>query len=325
MKNASISLLVAVFFATNVLGVDGEYDNLKVNDRQGIGISWSSNYRLYVSRPSTETGAGKTTIYGYRPGTSGEANGGTSFSQSGVDAAVKGYSYYGNNYSAGVAGYNYMDYPLSAGVVGAKQNGSYAGMLGYRDGNGDYWSGFFEDQVRFEKSIHTQGMINTNQLGDRKWIYHSWNEWLTLCPDGSGLEDPWRYTNGITMHSNGKVAIGDNFNAGTHDQRLFVDGDIGANGTVVCRELNVTTQNWPDYVFKPEYKLKPLNEVEEYVKKHSRLPNIPSEEEVKKNGVAVGQMQAKLLEKVEEMTLYMIELKKENVVLSSRIAELEKR
>lgn len=58
------------------------------------------------------------------------------------------------------------------------------------------------------------------------------------------------------MDSDGKNAIGDNLNAGAHDQRLFVDGDIGANGTVVCRELNVTSENCPDYVFQPVYELK---------------------------------------------------------------------
>ena len=82
---------------------------------------------------------------------------------------------------------------------------------------------------------------------------------------------------------------------------------------------------WSDFVFKDDYKLKPLDKVAEYVEKHKHLEGIPTEAEVKKNGVSVGEMQAKLLQKVEELTLYTIAIKKENDELKTKMCELENR
>jgi hypothetical protein len=68
----------------------------------------------------------------------------------------------------------------------------------------------------------------------------------------------------------------------------------------------------------------PLDKLEKHIKANKSLPGIPTEKEVLENGVKVGDMQAKLLEKVEELTLYVIELKKENEELKDRISALEK-
>lgn len=64
---------------------------------------------------------------------------------------------------------------------------------------------------------------------------------------------------------------------------------------------------WSDYVFKPTYKLIPLSEVKTYIDQNQHLPEIPSEEEVKKDGINLGEMNKLLLKKVEELTLYLIE------------------
>ncbi|ELR68767.1 hypothetical protein C900_05863 [Fulvivirga imtechensis AK7] len=87
--------------------------------------------------------------------------------------------------------------------------------------------------------------------------------------------------------------------------KLAVEGKIGA------REVQVTSVSpWPDYVFKEGYKLTPLEELEIHLKKNKHLPGIPTAKEVEENGVNLGEMNAKLLEKVEELTLYLIEIKK---------------
>lgn len=78
------------------------------------------------------------------------------------------------------------------------------------------------------------------------------------------------------------------------------------------------TLDWADYVFDKSYKLKPLAEVEEYINKNKHLPEIPSAEEVVKNGVDVQTMDAKLLQKIEELTLYIIDLKKEIDLLKTK-------
>lgn len=68
---------------------------------------------------------------------------------------------------------------------------------------------------------------------------------------------------------------------------------------------------WADYVFSDDYKLMPLSDLEDYIGKEKHLPDVPTTEEVMKNGVDVGQMQAKLLQKVEELTKYIIAQQKE--------------
>jgi hypothetical protein len=121
------------------------------------------------------------------------------------------------------------------------------------------------------------------------------------------------------LHVDGNVIIGSTtITSGNHtDFKLSVDGKI------VSKELIVTLDDWGDYVFNDDYNLLPLYELESLIKKDKHLPEIPSSSEVIKNGVAVGEMQAKLLKKIEELTLYVIELKKENEKLNNRINNIE--
>lgn len=99
--------------------------------------------------------------------------------------------------------------------------------------------------------------------------------------------------------------------------KLSVNGQIGA------KEVMVTNIGWADYVFKPGYRLRPLRDVAAYIDRHQRLPDIPSEAEVKEKGVGIGEMQAKLLAKIEELTLHMIEAEKTNRALEGRVVQLE--
>lgn len=116
--------------------------------RVGMGANSTANDHLYVQRDPAVFGANRTTIYGYRPGSSVAANGGTGWGIGAVDAAVKGYSFWGNQYTAGVAGYNFLDYANSAALVGARYDGSAMGAFGYNDGlgfhalylNGNFWN-----------------------------------------------------------------------------------------------------------------------------------------------------------------------------------------
>ncbi len=100
--------------------------------------------------------------------------------------------------------------------------------------------------------------------------------------------------------------------------KLFVNGTIGT------KELRVNLTNWCDYVFDPSYKLKPLNEVESFIKTNKHLPEVPSEKEVVENGVAMGEMMKVHMKKIEELTLYMIELQKQNEKLAAEVAGLKK-
>ena len=68
---------------------------------------------------------------------------------------------------------------------------------------------------------------------------------------------------------------------------------------------------WKSYVFDKEYKLMPLEEVKDFVAKNKHLPDVPSAKELVNNGLDLGEMQAKQMQKIEELTLYMLELKKQ--------------
>ena len=85
---------------------------------------------------------------------------------------------------------------------------------------------------------------------------------------------------------------------------------VTLDGKVIAREIEVNLTNWPDHVFMPGYKLRSLSEVESFINSNNHLPDVPSELDVTGNGVNLGQMDAILLKKIEELTLYMIELKK---------------
>ena len=93
-------------------------------------------------------------------------------------------------------------------------------------------------------------------------------------------------------------------------------------GTIAAQEIKVEA-TVPDYVFDPGYRLQPLSEVKQFVEEHHHLPDIPSAADVKEKGMSVGQMQAKLLGKIEEITLHMIQAEERNNRLEARNNTLE--
>ncbi|MFH6967349.1 hypothetical protein [Flavobacterium sp. FlaQc-28] len=127
------------------------------------------------------------------------------------------------------------------------------------------------------------------------------------------------------------VFYGGNVGIGTSTPNNKLD----VNGTIHSKEVKVDMIGWSDFVFKKDYTLPTLAEVERHINKKGHLENIPSEEEVLKNGINLGEMNAKLLQKIEELTLYSIqqskeieELKKENKFfqkLSERLSKIEQK
>ncbi|MBI3235517.1 MAG: hypothetical protein HYZ42_16005, partial [Bacteroidetes bacterium] len=100
---------------------------------------------------------------------------------------------------------------------------------------------------------------------------------------------------------------------------------VKSDGFVYAREINVMPMNiqFPDYVFDNTYKLKTLHELETYLKQNRHLPNIPTAKEVNDKGINLAEMQVKQMEKIEELFLYVIELKKENEALKKKMTLLE--
>jgi hypothetical protein len=159
--------------------------------------------------------------------------------------------------------------------------------------------------ISIMQSDNLSGLIACN--GRDFKIEPGWDKTLTLgSPEMTG-------GGGKVIFPGGNVGIG----TLNPDAKLTVKGTIHANEVRV--DLNVAG---PDYVFEPTYHLKPLSEIETYIKANKHLPEVPSAKEMEANGVQLGEMNMLLLKKVEELTLYVIELKKENESVKQVVTEV---
>ncbi|BDD12877.1 hypothetical protein FUAX_53090 (plasmid) [Fulvitalea axinellae] len=118
----------------------------------------------------------------------------------------------------------------------------------------------------------------------------------------------------MSFFNNGNIGIG-TFTTGPH--RLAVEGSIGA------RAIKVQASGWADFVFDDNYKLPSLSEVEKHIRTHGHLQDVPTAEQVKTEGVDLGAMNTKLLQKIEELTLYAIQQEKKIKALEKQNAELQ--
>jgi hypothetical protein len=125
----------------------------------------------------------------------------------------------------------------------------------------------------------------------------------------------------LMWDNNGYVHIGPTFTNSTHTTAALTVG-----GDIIGKSLYVTNNNWSDFVFDKTYQLMPLSEVEKFYTANHHLPDVPTEKEIQQNGDNVGQTDAILLQKVEELTLYLVqqqkqidELKKQNQILADKV------
>ncbi|MFQ6601785.1 hypothetical protein [Flavobacterium sp. C3NV] len=154
--------------------------------------------------------------------------------------------------------------------------------------------------------VALQGISDQN-YGRKALVFYSGWEGDIDNPQISALKERMR------ISSNGNVGIGIN----TPSNKLDV------NGTIHSKEVKVDMTGWSDFVFKKEYNLPTLEEVEKHITEKGHLENIPNEEEVLKSGINLGEMNAKLLQKIEELTLYVIEQNKKIEKQNERIMILE--
>ncbi|MBV6647253.1 MAG: TMF family protein, partial [Cyclobacteriaceae bacterium] len=130
--------------------------------------------------------------------------------------------------------------------------------------------------------------------------------------DGSGSQVPFM-TLGNGFDNN--VAVG----IGTTTPKNALD----VAGTIRSTEVKVEATPWPDFVFDQDYQLPLLEEVKDYIDKNRHLPEIPSAVQVEEEGINLGEMNAKLLQKIEELTLYVIEINSEVQQLKLENEELK--
>ena len=95
---------------------------------------------------------------------------------------------------------------------------------------------------------------------------------------------------------------------------------LAVDGKITCEEVLVKlSENWPDYVFAKDYPLTPLSEVKSYIDEHQHLPGIPNAATVQEEGMELGEMQRKMMEKIEELTLYIIQLESDVKALKEKL------
>ncbi len=123
-----------------------------------------------------------------------------------------------------------------------------------------------------------------------------------------------------TLQVSGATLLRDSVEVGTHER----NADLTINGRVRLKDLHLDpTGNWADHVFEKDYVLMPLSELKDYIRKNKHLPEVPSAEEVAENGVDMDAMQVTLLKKIEELTLYLLEMKASNNRLLKEVEELK--
>ena len=122
------------------------------------------------------------------------------------------------------------------------------------------------------------------------------------------------------VRGNGATQIGEKMATNKH-----TDAMLSVYGKVVARSFYVTIDPalWADYVFEPNYKLKSLTEVEQFYKKHKHLPDVPSATEISNADLNLAEMQALSMRKIEELTLYIVELQKQLNAMKTKIEHLE--
>jgi hypothetical protein len=235
----------------------------------GIGVQPQARLHVYNGHIFNQTYAGAAYYIG------GNANGGVDGKYSAIGMASGGYILF-SRVSDGLVPTEYARFTSN-------------GYLGLGTTTPDYritLTGDAETRLRVDASVHA-GIYFTQTGADAGTIRGSTAGMEFFVPKFGQL---------MTLDANGNVGVG----ITNPSQKLSV------NGAVRAKEVIVETTGWSDFVFEDGYPLKPLFEVEHHIKEHKHLPGMPSAREVAEQGVSVGDMQAKLLAKIEELTLHVI-------------------
>ncbi len=170
----------------------------------------------------------------------------------------------------------------------------------------DTEDGFYGWLGGYDKSGDEVWWIGEGGTGSKTLGFHTYRDGYDLSIYNKGK--------GITIKNSGNIGIGTK----TPDSKLTVKGKIHAEEVKI--DLSVPA---PDYVFKKDYDLLSIEEVQEHIKAQGHLPNIPSAKELEANGVELGVMNMKLLEKIEELTLYTINQEERIEALEKQNSEIK--
>lgn len=230
------------------------------------------------------------------------------------------------------SGTDYTDMGLEgSGLVSMKSNGT-AFLYGNSAGSVNVGSSTIDASAKLSVTSTTQGflpprmtttqknaistpaaglMVFDNTLG--KYNFYNGTAWQDL---GAGSSQ-WTSSGANISYATGNVGIG---------TAAIADHKLAVGGTIIAEKVRVKLQsNWPDYVFQKDYQLPSLEEVKAFIQKNNHLPGVPSAAVVEKEGLDLGNNQAILLKKIEELTLYLIEQNNQIEEMKKEIKALKKK
>ena len=245
-------------------------------------------------------------------------------------ASVSALTLYGNGsvgigfettYDAG--NYQNMGYKLavngSLGAQSADINGKLNAQSATINGNlsikeGSYYS------VSFGNAGGQNLGWGTSYIGFNATRNNSAENW-TVEGDGAhnGSSVIWSNVQGDICFASIPSTNGNNKTLSDLNIKNNIKLQLLSNGILKAKEVQVTLSGWPDYVFSKDYNLLPLSEVEQFIAENHHLPDVPSAAEVEANGINIGEMNAILLKKVEELTLHIIQQEKKIADLQVQI------
>jgi hypothetical protein len=186
MKKTTTKQIYGIFFIVIAASAasysqDATYHNLTVNNyltaygNAGIGGGIDQNHELSVFSGIYEVGPGIGPLWVFRPGSPNSNAGGTSWALSQSDAAIRGFSYWGNTYSAVMAAYSSLDYNNSTALIAADNNATFSAKLAYKDGTGILWPGYFlsQDANALQYGINVRNPNGTDAGGSATGILFS--------------------------------------------------------------------------------------------------------------------------------------------------------
>lgn len=250
---------------------------------------------------------------------------------------------YGSGVTGGFSGISTL-YPFASALAFGNNGGPMLNASNQNIGFALYKNGTYRMRIHIDATTENVGLggpaqpralvhINSITTGDTLKIsnattghnktdgmniYNNGNEAFLINLENSNLNLGTNNTSIARLTPAGAMVIGTTTTPAGY--KLYVETGILTEKVKVAIK---TSANWADYVFADDYTLQPLSQVEQYIREHKHLPGIPSAAEVVEQGVDVGSMDAKLLEKIEELTLHLIQLEKEVQQLKESNRKLE--
>jgi len=188
------------------------------------------------------------------------------------------------------------------------------GVFGSASGTGTNYAGFFSGHTYVGEDNEALTISGTNpyiQFKDgtteNAYVRANGSDLLLATNSGNASGKVVLRTNGVGrlwVDASGNVSI-------SNDGKIATGYSLSVKGKLMAEEVRVELNGtWPDYVFAKDYKLMPLQNLKKYVFENNHLPEVPAAEEMK-DGIEVGKMNKMLMQKVEELTLYIIQLNEE--------------